>query len=142
MPLDDDLGSGLGADPRSAGAAGNRDKVGNNAAAPDADDNADGSKSPAQLSPDVKMTRLAESFRCLEYKPGVRPWNAAELAEWVRGGEATQAQAQAAAFVLEVANMSAVWDGVPSFKMHDAALVWSKDDRAAFSAWIQAPWYL
>lgn len=106
------------------------------------DSDATGDKGPTQLPFAVKMTRLAESFRSLEYKPGVRPWNAAELADWVRSGEATKAQAQAAAFVLEVANMSAVWDGVPSFKMHDAALIWSKEDRAAFSAWVQAPWYL
>ncbi len=116
MPLDSDLGTG----PDSAGTG--TDK--------------------GQIPPDVKMTRLAESFRSLEYKPGVRPWDAATLAEWVRGGEATAAEAQAAAFVLEIANMSAVWDGVPSFKMHDAALAWGKDDRAAFAAWVQAPWYL
>lgn len=97
---------------------------------------------PSTLPAAVRMTRLAESFRSLEYKPGIRPWNAAALADWVRRGEATQAQAQAAAFVLEIANMSAVWDGVPSSKMHDAASVWSKEDRAAFAAWAQAPWYL
>ncbi len=105
-------------------------------------DSAGADKGATPKPPDVKMTRLAESFRCLEYKPGVRPWNAAELADWVRSGEANPAEAQAAAFVLEVANMSAVWDGVPSFKMHDAALAWSRDDRAAFAAWMQAPWYL
>ena len=99
-------------------------------------------KNSTQPPPDVKMTRLAESFRCLEYKPGVRPWDAAALAEWASSGEGTDPEMQAAAFVLEVASMAAVWEGVPSFKMHDAALAWSKDDRAAFAAWIQAPWYL
>ena len=99
-------------------------------------------KNTDQITPDVKMTRLAESFRCLEYKPGIRPWDAAALVEWVRSGAAIPAEAQAAAFVLEVANMSMVWDGVPSFKVRDATTVWSEEDRAAFAAWTQEPWYL
>jgi hypothetical protein len=98
---------------------------------------------PSQLPTAVRMTRLAESFRSLEYKPGVRPWNAVALANWVRShdGDATPAQAQAAAFVLEVASMSTVWDGVPDFRVHEAVAIWSKEDRAAFAAWAKNPWF-
>lgn len=71
---------------------------------------------PSRLPDVIRLTRLAESFRCLEYKPGVRPWNAAELAAWVESGDATVAKAQAAAFVLEVANMTVLWEGVPAFR--------------------------
>ncbi len=67
-------------------------------------------KNTSQLPPDVKMTRLAEFFRCLEYGPGVCPWDAAALADRVRSGEATAAEAQAAAFVLEVQNAGCSFD--------------------------------
>ena len=53
---------------------------------------------PSRLPDAIRMGRLAESFRCLEYKPGVRPWDAAALAAWVRDGDAAPAEAQAAAF--------------------------------------------
>jgi hypothetical protein len=96
---------------------------------------------PSALPAAVRMTRLAESFRSLEYKPGVRPWDAAALADWARSGEASPAEVQAAAFVLEVASMSTVWDGVPSFRVHEAVGLWSKDDRAAFAAWAKEPWF-
>ena len=109
-------------------------------------DNHESGRSPGQHEPSrlpdvIRMGRLAESFRCLEYKPGVRPWNAAELAEWVRSGDATVAEAQAAAFVLEVANMTVLWEGVPAFNVHDAVALWTKDDRAAFAAWAKDPWF-
>ncbi len=90
-----------------------------------------GADKSAHVSPDVKMMRLAESYRCLEYKPGVRPWNAAELADWVRSGEANPAEAQAAEFVLEVANMSAVWDVNP----RPIAAQHCHDDFAKPAAW-------
>ena len=66
----------------------------------------------------------------------------AELAAWVKSGEATAAEAQAAAFVLEVASMSKIWEHVPEFKIHDAIVLWSREDRAAFAAWAKESWLI
>jgi hypothetical protein len=93
------------------------------------------------------MVLLCESFHSLRGAPGTHPWNQHTFATWASGGK-TDAERQAAAFVLSVwnGNNLAPWWSKKPFRVSvfDATLacaIWDEQNRAAFIAWCNDPFY-
>ena len=84
-----------------------------------------------------RMTVLAETFPALRRAPGVRPWDAEELAAWT--DVCSSGELHAVRFVLWVWNVFHDWPCGP-FEIVKAVNVWDDENRAAFLAWAEAPW--
>lgn len=85
------------------------------------------------------MSELAEAFAWLEGKPGVRPFSAHKLHEWVSETELTDGQRDCVAFVLHVHD--ATWDWIVRFDVVAAMERWDPAERAVFVEWAQCPWW-
>jgi hypothetical protein len=91
----------------------------------------------------LAMTRLAQAFPTLVDAAGVEPFDAAELAEWARGGKST-GEVAAVQFVLSVWNYPEARDGrlgLPYFDLHQAFGVWDRHHQQAFLGWAEEPWW-
>lgn len=94
-----------------------------------------------------RMSQLAESFHQLRHGvPGVRPFDAQKLARWLKtSGAVTSGSGHAARFVLSVwigeVELKRDFRGVATFDMHAALKCWDDGHRAAFMAWVRAPWW-
>jgi hypothetical protein len=99
-----------------------------------------------------QMEALVCSFPTLRGAAGASPWDQHRFAKWAsRGGHLTNANRQAAAFVL------AVWNGgepetgeawyreapynVVRFDVVSAMAVWDACHAAAFAAWVNKPFF-
>jgi hypothetical protein len=85
------------------------------------------------------MSELAEAFTWLEDKPGVRPFSAHKLHEWVMETELSESQRDCVAFVLHVHD--ATWDWIVRFDVVAALERWDPAERAVFVEWAQCPWW-
>ena len=86
-----------------------------------------------------KMSRLAERFRSLRGKPGVRPWVPGRLDEHGQGPGVTPRDLHAIRFVLHVWNHSTRWRS-GAFNLGLALSAWSDRERDVFSQWAGDPW--
>lgn len=101
-----------------------------------------------------KMAELSFSFPSSEvFEGALAPWNQLELLRmlcnegWSHGERAT------AQFLLSVWNPGTDWvemarehgiedpEHAGRFDLHDALGVWDDEHRAAFLAWVKAPWW-
>jgi hypothetical protein len=91
-----------------------------------------------------KMTTLCRLFPSLRGKSGAEPWDAIRFARTFSGGQ-SEAEKQAAAFVLSVWNTDADWNkgeySVGTFRFARAYFLWDGEHRAAFRAWCDAPFW-
>jgi hypothetical protein len=86
------------------------------------------------------MSELAEAYACLEGKPGVRPFSAHRLHEWVWETELEESERDCVAFVLHVHDATADW--TVRFDSVAAMLRWDVAQRAVFLEWAQCPWWV
>lgn len=85
-----------------------------------------------------QMLDLAASFPTLH---GVlTTWDPQRLDRWACGPEPGSGGFHAACFVLSVFNAQANWQ-CGAFDLHRALWSWDASHRAAFTAWVQAPWW-
>lgn len=101
------------------------------------------------MTPSERMTALCRSFPLLEGADGVEPWDQLEFARWASMPRSGAVQ-QSAAFVLAVFNGGTPenggwWDsGVYSVGRFDpvkALNFWDAENRKAYLAWCQKPWW-
>lgn len=97
-----------------------------------------------------QMTDLCNSFPCLRGKPGTSPWDQYDFALAMSGGGPTPATRLAAAFVLSVWNGGTPrdrgwWNKRPYrvgvFDPVEAMARWDYQQREAFLAWCENPFY-
>lgn len=98
-----------------------------------------------QLGPGPReMTALCNSFPSLRGKPGTNPWDAILFARVFSGGQ-SEAEKQAAAFVLLVWSSSVTWNAEPYhvgiFNFVRAYFLWDDAHRAAFRYWCDHPFW-
>ena len=94
-----------------------------------------------------RISTLARSFPTLADVEACEPFDPAALAEWTRGPAATSGGLHAARFLLSLWSGGNVAPGgldpwtVGPFDAVAAVASWDDDHRAAFAAWIAAPWF-
>lgn len=89
----------------------------------------------------MPISDFAETFPSLVGKPGVRPWQATELAHWCISSPAvTSGSLAAAKFVLAVWNPGAKHKRMKNFMLGDVG-VWDAAHVRAFAAWAAQPWW-
>jgi hypothetical protein len=87
-----------------------------------------------------RMTALAESFPMLGQADGVHPWDADRLESWLLSGAPGSGARSAGRFLLSVWNPYHPWRS-GAFDLHEALGCWDNHHRAAFTAWVRAPWW-
>ena len=102
------------------------------------------------LSNREQMTALCKSFPILRGAWGTEPWDQYEFARWASNLDGDSADEQAAAFVLTVWNNSQPADGgwwnegkfsAGRFDVVRAMMYWDYQQKAAFFAWCERPFY-
>jgi hypothetical protein len=88
----------------------------------------------------LRMTVLAESFPTLRQADGVNPWNVDRFESWLLSGAPGHGAKCAGRFVLSVWNPYHAWRS-SNFDLHEALGCWDDPHRAAFAAWVRAPWW-
>lgn len=82
---------------------------------------------------------LATAFACLEGKPGVRPFSAPQLKDWMCNTALSASERDCALFVLHVADAGSGW--AQHFNVVEALQRWDPAQRAVFIEWAKAPWW-
>jgi hypothetical protein len=85
------------------------------------------------------LTELAGAFQGLEGQPGVRPFSARRLEDWMCRGSLSPGVRHCAAFVLHVAEATSCW--ARQFDVTTAMEHWAPAQRAVFLEWAKAPWW-
>lgn len=86
-----------------------------------------------------RMSKLAESFRSLTGKTGVRPWAPAKLDTYGQSASVTDGELHSIRFVLHVWNHSTRW-GCGAFNLGLALKSWGEREREVFARWAGEPW--
>lgn len=95
------------------------------------------------------MTVLGEMFPSMRGVPGVKPWNAMALVDWLNSGAPTSGSWHAAMFLLHVWNIDTDWRkeglkaraGYGRFNLGRAMASWDDAHRRACLAWVEAPFF-
>jgi hypothetical protein len=87
----------------------------------------------------VALRELASAFPCLEGQPGVRPFSAPRLKDWMCETALSASERDCALFVLHVADAASGW--AQHFDVVAALERWDPVQRAVFIEWAKAPWW-
>jgi hypothetical protein len=92
------------------------------------------------------LTRLAKMFPTLADAPGIDPWNVEAFIAWLNGPAPGAGASAAGRFILGVWNTRTDWTecglAPPGcFDVFEGIAVWDDAHRAAFQAWIDAPFW-
>jgi hypothetical protein len=85
------------------------------------------------------LKELASGFACLEGRPGVRPFSAPRLKDWMCETALSASERDCALFVLHVADAASSW--AQQFEAVAALERWDAAQRAVFLEWAKAPWW-
>ena len=85
------------------------------------------------------LSELALGFPCLRGQPGVQPFSAEELQEWMCEAALSASERDCAGFVLHVADARSSW--ARQFDAGVAMQRWAPAPRAVFIEWAKAPWW-
>jgi hypothetical protein len=88
--------------------------------------------------PEGRIVVLARSFPSLAGVPGIDPWDAEILSQWLIEEVREPAPMYAAGFLLTVMNDSHEDD---FFNLHEALAAWDEEHREAFLVWCRDPWW-
>ena len=94
----------------------------------------------------LAMSLLATAFPCMVNHSMITPFDALEVAAWVRGG-VSHGESVTGRFLLYVWNRHTALEGtagafqVPPFDFDEALGVWDPGSLTAFAAWAESPWY-
>lgn len=92
-------------------------------------------------NPYPRMTELALSFPSMRDAPGVAPFSAVALHEWLTtSGARTSGNHHTVAFLLMVFH-GQVWRKLCPFYVDDALSAWDQDHHDAFVRWVIHPWF-
>lgn len=92
------------------------------------------------------MTALCKKFPTLADADGIDPWDVHRFMAWLNGPAPGSGASLAGRFVLTVWNRDTDWTecglGPPGrFNVVHAIGVWDDEHRAAFSEWVEAPFF-
>jgi len=88
----------------------------------------------------LRMALLTWTFPSLREADGVHAWEPERFDDWLMSGAPGHGARCAGRFLLSVWDPDHPWRS-GRFELHEALGCWDQEHRAAFGAWVAAPWW-